>query len=71
VVALYGSQNAVLFQPVGQGHTLLQPPLPCTACVAPDQCVPADSYHNYCVRRLGVDEVFAAVRDQLARVRAA
>jgi ADP-heptose:LPS heptosyltransferase len=71
VVALYGSQSSVLFPPTGQGHILLQPALPCTACVAPDQCAPADSYHNYCVRRITVDEVFAAVRDQLARVRTA
>jgi ADP-heptose:LPS heptosyltransferase len=67
VVALYGSQNAVLFRPVGEGHQLLQPPLPCTACVAPDRCVPEDSYHNLCVRRLTLDEVFAAVRAQLGR----
>ena len=61
VVALYGSQNAVLFQPAGQGHLLLQAALPCTECVAPAHCVPQDSYRNFCVRRLSVDEVFAAV----------
>jgi ADP-heptose:LPS heptosyltransferase len=66
VVALYGSQNAVLFQPAGEGHRLLQPSLPCgSACVAPDQCVPGDSYRTCCVRRLSVEEVFAAVRAQL------
>jgi len=70
VVALYGSQSSVLFPPSGQGHTLLQPSLPCTACVAPTECVPADSYHNYCVRRIEVDEVFAAVRAQIERVKA-
>jgi len=68
VVALYGSQNSVLFQPAGEGHLLLRPSLPCTACVAPGQCVPGDSYRTYCVRRLSADEVFAGVRDQLARV---
>ncbi len=69
VVALYGSQNAVLFRPAGAGHILLQPPMPCTACVAPDQCVREDSYRNFCVRRISVDEVFAAVRTQLSRAR--
>ena len=64
VVALYGSQNAVLFRPPGEGHTLLQPPLPCRDCVAPDRCVPLDSYRNYCVRRITADEVFSAVRAQ-------
>ena len=68
VVALYGSQNPVLFRPHGEGHTLLVPSMPCEACVAPQVCVPGDSYRTYCVRRLSADEVFAGVRDQLARV---
>jgi len=67
VVALYGSQNSVLFRPAGQGHTLLVPPMPCAECVAPDVCVPGDSYRNYCVRRLTVEQVYGAVRAVLAR----
>ncbi len=67
VIALYGSQNPVLFRPPGQGHELLVPPMPCTACVSPKECVPADSYRNLCVRRHSVEEVFSAVRDTLAR----
>jgi ADP-heptose:LPS heptosyltransferase len=68
VVALYGSQNAMLFRPAGEGHRLLQPALPCgAACVAPGECVPGDSYRTFCVRRLTVDEVFAAVRVELQR----
>lgn len=71
VIALYGSQNSVLFRPAGEGHVLLQPPLPCgNACVAPGECHPLDSYRTFCVRRLGVDEVFEAVRGQLARAAA-
>jgi hypothetical protein len=66
VVALYGSQNAVLFGPVGEGHTRLCPSMPCTACVAPDKCIPGDSYRNYCVRRHTVDEVYRAVAAALA-----
>ena len=65
VVALLGSQNPVLFAPSGAGHTVLQPPLPCTACVAPGQCVPGDSYRNYCVRNIAEDTVWAALRRQL------
>ena len=71
VVALYGSQNTTLFRPVGEGHSLIQAPLPCTDCVAPEQCVPADSYRNYCVRRISTDQVYSAVRAQLIRVSAA
>ena len=65
VVALFGSQNLALWRPAGDRHRLLQPPLPCRECVAPGVCVPADSYRSYCVRRLTVEEVYAAIRDLL------
>jgi lipopolysaccharide heptosyltransferase II len=65
VVALLGSQNPVLFAPPGAGHTVLQPPRPCRTCVAPGQCVPGDSYRNYCVRNITVDTVWAALRRHL------
>jgi ADP-heptose:LPS heptosyltransferase len=66
VVALHGSQNLRQFHPAGEGHTLLQPSLPCgAACVAPNECIRGDSYHSFCVRRIEVEEVFAAVRAQL------
>jgi len=67
VVALYGSQNSVLFRPAGENHILVQPPLPCVDCVAPEKCIPADSYHNLCVRRNSVETVFAAVAAQWKR----
>ena len=66
VIALYGSQNAALFRPLGEEHVLLQPPLPCTACVAPGQCVPGDSYKNFCVRLIDPAQVKSAVRAALA-----
>lgn len=65
VVALYGSQNPVLFRPHGEGHTLLVPAMPCTACVAPGTCVREDSYRTLCVRLHSVDEVFGAVKAAL------
>jgi ADP-heptose:LPS heptosyltransferase len=67
VVALYGSQNPVLFQPAGEGHVVLAPPMPCSPCVSPEACVRSDSYRNRCVQRLTVDQVFGAVRSVLAR----
>ncbi|HXN34913.1 MAG TPA: glycosyltransferase family 9 protein [Opitutaceae bacterium] len=66
VVALYGSQNPVLFRPTGEGHRLLVPSMPCSPCLAPGSCVPGDSYRTFCVRRHTVDEVFGAVRSVLA-----
>lgn len=68
IVALYGSQNAVLFRPAGEGHILVQPPLPCEDCVAPERCVRLDSYHNLCVQRNSVETVYAAVHRQWQRV---
>jgi lipopolysaccharide heptosyltransferase II len=67
VVALFGSQNATLWRPAGDRHTVLQPPMPCSHCVAPAECVPGDSYRNYCIRNLTEEQVLAALRDQLAR----
>lgn len=68
VVALFSSQNTTLWRPLGAHHTVLQTSLPCT-CLgadAPGPCTPGDSYLSYCVRKLSVDEVFAAVRASLA-----
>jgi ADP-heptose:LPS heptosyltransferase len=67
VVALFGSQNAANWRPLGPRHTVLQTPLPC-ACLgaaAPGACVPSDSYRSYCVRKLEPDLVFAALRATL------
>ena len=67
VVALFGSQNATIWRPLGERHTVLQTALPC-ACIgteAPTECVRDDSYQSYCVRMLGTDEVFEAVKPHL------
>ncbi len=67
VVALFGSQNAAIWHPLGERHTVLQTPLPCD-CLgadAPTPCVKTDSYRSYCVRKLDADRVFAALRDRL------
>ena len=62
VVALYGSQNAVIWRPLGPQHTVLQTSLPCS-CLPdlPQPCVKSDSYRSYCVRKLEPADVFAAV----------
>lgn len=68
VIALFGSQNATIWRPLGERHTILQTPLPC-ACIgaaAPSPCVPTDSYRSYCVRKLAADDVFAAVTKTVA-----
>jgi ADP-heptose:LPS heptosyltransferase len=68
VVALFGSQNATIWRPIGDNHTVLQTELPCTCLPDPPiPCVRDDSYRSYCVRKLGVDEVLSALRAQLRR----
>lgn len=64
VVALYGSQNATIWGPLGKANRVLQTPLPCT-CLAstPTPCVKHDSYRSYCVRKIGTDQVIAALSD--------
>jgi ADP-heptose:LPS heptosyltransferase len=64
VVALFSSQNATIWRPLGPGHTVLQTELPC-ACLgaeAPSPCVKGDSYQSWCVRKLTADQVFDAVQ---------
>lgn len=63
VVALFGSQNATLWRPLGEGHQVLQTklPCPCLGSAAPSPCAPEDSYRSHCVRRIGVDEAFSAL----------
>jgi len=68
VVALFGSQNATIWRPLGPRHTILQTPLPCSCigATAPTPCVPSDSYRSYCVRKLSADDVFTAITRTLA-----
>lgn len=62
VVALFGSQNATIWSPVGEGHTTLQTSLPCTCLPdTPTPCVRDDSYRSYCVRKLDTETVFNAI----------
>jgi ADP-heptose:LPS heptosyltransferase len=68
VVALFSSQNATIWRPLGERHAVLQTSLPCT-CFPPGQlpgpCVKGDSYRSYCVRQLNVETVFTAARARL------
>jgi ADP-heptose:LPS heptosyltransferase len=68
VVALFSSQNATIWRPLGERHTLLQTALPCT-CIAdaPTPCVKGDSYRSYCVRKIEPDQVFDAVANTIGR----
>ncbi len=64
VVALFGSQFANPWKPVGENNIIIQPPLPCCNCVTPESCVPTDSYQNHCVRNITSDQVLAAFDSQ-------
>lgn len=60
VVALFSSQPVATWRPLGQGHLSLQTPLPCH-CLLPELCRPEDTYFSYCVRKITVEEVLAAL----------
>lgn len=69
IVALYSSQNATVWRPIGEGHTVLQTSLPC-ACIgdaAPTPCVKDDSYRSYCVRMLSVELVYESLAKVLTK----
>ena len=71
VVALFSSQNATIWRPLGERHTVLQTSLPCAcfpAAQLPGPCTPGDSYQSYCVRQLTTDQVYAATRAALRTV---
>ena len=68
VVALFSSQNATIWRPLGERHAVLQTALPCACFPAgelPQPCVKGDSYRSYCVRQTEVATVFAAARARL------
>ncbi len=67
IVALFGSQNAAIWRPLGQRSTVLQTTLPCVCLgdAAPTPCEPDNSYRSYCVRKLTEDQVFNAIASQL------
>ncbi|PHX70937.1 MAG: hypothetical protein CK548_07970 [Opitutia bacterium] len=70
VVALFSGQNAIIWRPLGERHTVLQTPLPCACFPAgqlPGPCTKDDSYKSYCVRQLTADQVFAATCAALLR----
>jgi ADP-heptose:LPS heptosyltransferase len=69
VAALFGASPISQWGPIGEGHTVLQPTMPCR-CQHPQLCRPGNPYHMYCVRRLTRAEVGDALCGQLARLTA-
>ncbi len=65
VVGLYGASSPVTWRPLGEGHCVLRPPMPCTACPFPRHCRPPNEYAMLCVRRITRDEVRGALERQL------
>jgi heptosyltransferase III len=68
VVGLFGSSDVVHWGPRGERHRVLQPSLPCSACITPECCEPPDPYKMHCVRRLSRAEVLDALQLQLNAV---
>jgi heptosyltransferase-3 len=66
VVALFGLQSPELWGPVGAGHVVVRPSMPCP-CPWPEVCRPPEPNATLCVRRNAVEDAIAAVRKVLAR----
>jgi len=60
VVALFGLQWPEQWGPLGEGHVIVRPSMPCP-CPFPDICRPPDPQATFCVRRLTVDDVVEGV----------
>jgi heptosyltransferase III len=67
VVALYGASSPAQWRPLGEGHALLRPPMPCVPCRFPALCRPPSPYDTFCVRRIPGQAVVEALARQLAR----
>jgi heptosyltransferase-3 len=65
VVALFGASAPAQWRPLGEGHLVLRPAMPCTACVEPTLCAPPNPYRMHCVRRITRGEVLAALASKL------
>lgn len=61
-VGLFGASRPAQWRPLGEGHTVVRPSMPCSPCPYPSLCEPPNPYKMYCVRRIGRAEVVAALR---------
>lgn len=67
VIVLFGAQKRSIWEPRGEHCVTLQAPMPCNPCAFPDKCQPGDSDKMFCVRKISVAAVLAAVEQQLRR----
>jgi heptosyltransferase-3 len=72
VVALFGASSPTQWGPLGAGHAVLRPPMPCLqSCLFPKVCKFPNAYLTHCVLRLSVEEVADAVLGALRASRGA
>jgi lipopolysaccharide heptosyltransferase II len=69
VVAFYGPNSPRLYGPLGDGHSTLYRPLPCSPCLTNQNGKSSRCELPLCIRRIDVDEAWQAVHSRLrARV---
>jgi len=66
VVALFGLETPARWGPVGDRSIAVRASMPCNPCMHPDICEPPDPHKTFCVQRIALADVLAAVRRQLA-----
>jgi len=60
-IALFGPGNHKKFQPIGEAHTTIRHPVPCSPCKQfTDKCK-----DNICMKKISVDEVWEAIKEKL------
>jgi ADP-heptose:LPS heptosyltransferase len=60
-IALFGPGNHKKFQPIGEAHTTIRHPVPCSPCKQfTNKCK-----DNICMKSISVDEVWEAVKEKL------
>jgi len=67
VVAFYGPNSPRLYGPLGADHRALYKPLPCSPCLTNQNGKSSRCKLPVCIRRIHVDEAFAAANELLAR----
>jgi ADP-heptose:LPS heptosyltransferase len=66
VVAFYGPNSPRLYGPLGADHRPLYKPLPCSPCLTNQNGKSSRCELPVCIRRIHVDEAFAAASELLA-----
>lgn len=67
VTGLFGAALPEQWAPLGEGHRVVRPRIPCETCACPERCRPPNPYKMFCVQRITDEMVLDALGAQIAR----